>query len=106
MAEWLKAHAWRACERVTVPWVRIPLCPLTKNRTLSPPAEGEGRIPLCPSAKHPPRPDVSHQAPCLQDLEHHRRERRAPLSLIRGAVDHLHLAIRERNLEHVALLDT
>src|SRR5262249_18343624 len=28
MAEWLKAHAWRACERVTVPWVRIPLCPL------------------------------------------------------------------------------
>ena len=27
MAEWLKAHAWKACVRDTVPWVRIPLPP-------------------------------------------------------------------------------
>jgi hypothetical protein len=33
MAEWLKAHAWKACVRETVPWVRIPLSPpeLAKN---------------------------------------------------------------------------
>ena len=24
MAEWLKAHAWKACIRETVSWVRIP----------------------------------------------------------------------------------
>lgn len=29
MAEWLKAHAWKACVRETVPWVRIPLSPPT-----------------------------------------------------------------------------
>ncbi len=27
MTEWLKVHAWKACVRVTVPWVRIPLSP-------------------------------------------------------------------------------
>jgi hypothetical protein len=27
MAEWLKAHAWKACVRESVPWVRIPLPP-------------------------------------------------------------------------------
>ncbi len=27
VAEWLKAHAWKACVRGTVPWVRIPLPP-------------------------------------------------------------------------------
>ena len=27
MAEWLKAHAWKACVRESVPWVRIPLSP-------------------------------------------------------------------------------
>jgi hypothetical protein len=27
MAEWLKAHAWKACLRETVTWVRIPLPP-------------------------------------------------------------------------------
>ena len=33
MAEWLKAHAWKACIRATVSWVRIPLPPpgFTKN---------------------------------------------------------------------------
>lgn len=30
MAEWLKAHAWKACVRETVPWVRIPLSPPRK----------------------------------------------------------------------------
>src|SRR5215510_15370805 len=29
MAEWLKAHAWKACIRATVSWVRIPLPPPT-----------------------------------------------------------------------------
>src|SRR5580658_2153245 len=27
MAERLKAHAWKACVRASVPWVRIPLSP-------------------------------------------------------------------------------
>jgi hypothetical protein len=27
MSEWLKEHAWKACVRETVPWVRIPLSP-------------------------------------------------------------------------------
>src|SRR5215208_6725226 len=29
MAEWFKAHAWKACVRETVPRVRIPLSPPT-----------------------------------------------------------------------------
>src|SRR6185312_12724707 len=29
MAERLKAHAWKACVRESVPWVRIPLPPPT-----------------------------------------------------------------------------
>ena len=32
MAEWLKAHAWKACVRETVPWVRIPLSPPSPSR--------------------------------------------------------------------------
>ena len=31
MAEWLKAHAWKACIRETVSWVRIPLPPPTNK---------------------------------------------------------------------------
>src|SRR5262245_65664417 len=31
MAEWLKAHAWKACIRETVSWVRIPLSPPALN---------------------------------------------------------------------------
>ncbi len=27
MAEWFKAHAWRACMEETLSWVRIPLSP-------------------------------------------------------------------------------
>ena len=27
VAEWLKAHAWKACKRETVSRVRIPLSP-------------------------------------------------------------------------------
>src|SRR5262249_34647025 len=34
MAEWLKAHAWKACVRETVPWVRIPLSP-PRSSTIS-----------------------------------------------------------------------
>jgi hypothetical protein len=34
MAEWLKAHAWKACIRETVSWVRIPLPPPTPSFAL------------------------------------------------------------------------
>lgn len=34
MAEWLKAHAWKACVRETVPWVRIPLSPPLPEESL------------------------------------------------------------------------
>src|SRR3954447_18809330 len=34
MAEWLKAHAWKACVRETVPWVRIPLSPPSGSKRL------------------------------------------------------------------------
>lgn len=34
MAEWLKAHAWKACVRETVPWVRIPLSPPSQRSHL------------------------------------------------------------------------
>jgi hypothetical protein len=34
MAEWLKAHAWKACIRATVSWVRIPLPPPTSRSPL------------------------------------------------------------------------
>jgi hypothetical protein len=40
MAEWLKAHAWKACLGETLTWVRIPLSPpyfkiAAKNAVLS-----------------------------------------------------------------------
>ena len=28
MSEWLKEHAWKACKREIVSWVRIPLPPI------------------------------------------------------------------------------
>ena|GEM_PF-3438516 len=31
MAEWLKAHAWKACLGETLTWVRIPLSPPYKS---------------------------------------------------------------------------
>jgi hypothetical protein len=31
MAEWLKAHAWKACLLERVTWVRIPLSPPVLN---------------------------------------------------------------------------
>src|SRR5229473_8163952 len=38
MAEWLKAHAWKACLGETLTWVRIPLSPpvfqLLTDRTI------------------------------------------------------------------------
>ena len=36
MAEWLKAHAWKACVRETVPWVRIPLSPPVSKKSKKP----------------------------------------------------------------------
>ncbi len=31
MAEWLKAHAWKACKGETLSWVRIPFSPPLNN---------------------------------------------------------------------------
>ena len=31
VAEWFKAQAWKACVRESVPWVRIPPCPLSRS---------------------------------------------------------------------------
>ena len=46
MAEWLKAHAWKACVRETVPWVRIPLSPPVDRRDVSlvGPSWGNGSV--------------------------------------------------------------
>ena len=30
MAEWFKAHAWKACKEETLSWVRIPFSPPSK----------------------------------------------------------------------------
>ena len=38
MAEWLKAHAWKACLGETLTWVRIPLSPPVHRSTSAPPA--------------------------------------------------------------------
>src|ERR1035437_7207405 len=35
MADWLKAHARKACVRETVPWVRIPLSPPSGHSPIS-----------------------------------------------------------------------
>jgi hypothetical protein len=54
MAEWLKAHAWKACVRETVPWVRIPLSP--------PPIFG---APISPSMVGPKIPNkLGHFVSC------------------------------------------
>ena len=34
VAEWLKAHAWKACKRETVSRVRIPLSPPLQKRLI------------------------------------------------------------------------
>ena len=33
MAEWFKAHAWKVCVLLQVPWVRIPLSPPVLQRS-------------------------------------------------------------------------
>src|SRR5215831_17647189 len=43
MAEWLKAHAWKACIRATVSRVRIPLPPLPDDFCLEPGAAAYDR---------------------------------------------------------------
>src|SRR5271169_5483348 len=35
MAEWLKAHAWKACLLERVTWVRIPLSPPTSIESIT-----------------------------------------------------------------------
>src|SRR5438105_13311425 len=43
MAEWLKAHAWKACIRETVSWVRIPLPPPSRPVHWRSPASAHSR---------------------------------------------------------------
>ena len=71
MAERLKAHAWKACIRVPVSWVRIPLPPPSLTSELSPATPGTaetsrfraglGRRPL--TARPAIRPDSSLSRP-------------------------------------------
>ncbi len=35
MAEWFKAHAWKACKGAILSWVRIPFSPPFKKTTFS-----------------------------------------------------------------------
>ena len=35
VAEWLKAHAWKACIEETLSWVRIPFSPPSINPYIS-----------------------------------------------------------------------
>ena len=35
MAEWFKAHAWKVCVLLKVPWVRIPLSPPLKKKIMT-----------------------------------------------------------------------
>ncbi len=35
MAEWFKAHAWKACKEVILSWVRIPFSPPSKKPIFS-----------------------------------------------------------------------
>src|SRR5262249_43769585 len=64
MAEWLKAHAWKACIRETVSWVRIPLPPPPTRDTSVLRGHWAGRLgPLCrfsarTSGLHEGRPRV------------------------------------------------
>ena len=48
MAERLKAHAWKACVRASVPWVRIPLSPPDPNNPRISITCGFSRLPVCP----------------------------------------------------------
>ena len=47
MAEWLKAHAWKACLGETLTWVRIPLSPPDSK------AHDAPRLSPCPSGAAP-----------------------------------------------------
>jgi hypothetical protein len=48
MAERLKAHAWKACVRASVPWVRIPLSPPDPNNPRISITCRFSRLPFCP----------------------------------------------------------
>ena len=56
MAEWLKAHAWKACLGETLTWVRIPLSP----PELLPAWSGAGFCDYAgaPRGRVDPRPDL------------------------------------------------
>ena len=55
VAEWLKAHAWKACGRETVSWVRIPPPP--------PPSANNSSICVCPCRQTKARPSSNAQSP-------------------------------------------
>src|SRR5579859_7726117 len=60
MAEWLKAHAWKACLGETLTWVRIPLSPPFKHSAVSNQPKQTPRRFLCAEAK-PRLKSVSNQ---------------------------------------------
>jgi putative SOS response-associated peptidase YedK len=50
MAEWLKAHAWKACLGETLTWVRIPLSPpdfKSQPKMRVPKRDGKTKQPFC-----------------------------------------------------------
>ena len=49
VAEWSKAHAWNACRRATVSWVRIPPSPPPWQPSGGAPPEGCPLGRLCPT---------------------------------------------------------
>ena len=64
MAEWLKAHAWKACVRETVPWVRIPLSPPERPATPALRAPSTAQKPrFCGLSSFQVRPAESGEGP-------------------------------------------
>ena len=70
MAERLKAHAWKACVRESVPWVRIPLSPPEKSYT---------------ALKYQDFPEIAVDRPTIQPTNRNRIERDAAGRFRQGA---------------------
>ena len=89
MAEWLKAHAWKACIRETVSWVRIPLPPWPPLPSLS--------IHVCPSSTNPRNrltfplhtsPTVRHSRTLTRVLGRGFRRRKLASAIAKGETFH------------------